>query len=110
MDLNLRRVALVTGAARGQGRSHCVRFGERGDAVIAVDICADLPLVPYEQSTPADLDETIGLVKAAGGAALPITADVRDFDAIQHAVELGLETFGHIEWPTTPRPRLLSLD
>jgi len=91
------RVVLVTGAARGQGRSHSVRFGERGDSVIALDLCADLPLVPYEQSTRDDLDETVALIEAAGGSALGIVADVRDADAMASAVARGTEAFGPIQ-------------
>ena len=53
------KVALVTGAARGQGRAHAVRLSAEGADIIGVDIAAPLPpSVPYDSPTPADLAET----------------------------------------------------
>ncbi len=60
------RVALVTGAARGQGRNHSVRLAGEGADIIAIDRCADIDEIPYPMATPADLDETARLVAAAG--------------------------------------------
>ena len=57
------RVALVTGAAKGQGRSHAVRLAEEGADVLAVDICADIPTTPYAQGTSVQLEETARLVR-----------------------------------------------
>lgn len=93
------KVAFVTGAARGQGRSHAVRLAEEGAAIVAVDICkridgADLP---YEGATPSDLKETARLVKAAGGKILTAEADVRDYDALVEAVAAGERAFGTID-------------
>jgi NAD(P)-dependent dehydrogenase (short-subunit alcohol dehydrogenase family) len=57
------KVAFITGAARGQGRSHAVRLAEEGADIIAVDICQSLPTVPYEGASRADLDGTAKLVE-----------------------------------------------
>jgi NAD(P)-dependent dehydrogenase (short-subunit alcohol dehydrogenase family) len=65
------KVAFVTGAARGQGRSHAVRMAQEGADIIAVDICRDFENSPVDGATPEDLDETAGMVKNAGGY-LPI--------------------------------------
>ncbi len=71
-------VAVITGAARGQGRSHAVALAEQGADIIAVDICADLEAIPYALGTESDLAETVRLVQAAGRKAVPVAADVRD--------------------------------
>jgi SDR family mycofactocin-dependent oxidoreductase len=91
------RVAFITGAARGQGRAHAVRLAQEGAAIVAIDICAQLPMVPYPMPTPADLEETANLVKAAGGDVQVSVADVRDLDQVQAAVAAGIERFGHID-------------
>ena len=62
------KVAFITGAARGQGRSHAVRMAEEGADIIAIDICRQVDSVPIPMSTPADLDETVAQVKAGGGS------------------------------------------
>lgn len=62
-------VAVVTGAARGQGRSHAVALAQQGADVIVVDICADLTAIPYALGTEAELAETVRLVESAGRAA-----------------------------------------
>ncbi len=58
------KVAFITGAARGQGRSHAIRLAEEGADIIAVDICRDYDTVPYSMSTPAELAETVTAVEA----------------------------------------------
>ena len=60
------KVAFITGAARGQGRSHAVRFAEEGADIIAVDLCEQIASVAYPMSTPEDLDETVNLVEKTG--------------------------------------------
>jgi NAD(P)-dependent dehydrogenase (short-subunit alcohol dehydrogenase family) len=65
------KVAFVTGAARGQGRSHAVRLAQEGADIIAVDICRDFENSPVDGATPDDLDETAGMVKNAGAAWSP---------------------------------------
>jgi len=88
------RVALVTGAARGQGRSHAVRLAADGAAVIALDLCADVAAAPYPGATPDDLTRTIELVAASGGDAFPVIADSRDLDALERALTDGLAALG----------------
>jgi (+)-trans-carveol dehydrogenase len=58
------KVAFITGAARGQGRSHATRLAEEGADIIAVDICAQVDSVPYPMATPADLEQTVKEVEA----------------------------------------------
>ena len=60
------KVAFITGAARGQGRSHAVRFAEEGADIIAFDLCAQMDSVAYPMSSPEDLDETVNLVEKTG--------------------------------------------
>jgi SDR family mycofactocin-dependent oxidoreductase len=91
------RVAFITGAARGQGRSHAVRFAEEGADIVGVDICADIDVVPYKLATPADLEETAALVEKAGRRMLTRQVDVRDKDALQAAFDAGVERFGYID-------------
>lgn len=88
------KIAFVTGAARGQGRSHALRLAEAGARIVAVDVCRDNPLVPYGLATPEDLKETVRLVEAAGGEIAAFEADVRDAVALQHAIDVGTEQLG----------------
>ena len=91
------RVALVSGAARGQGRSHCVRLAEEGGDVVGFDVCASVAGTPYPPSTPDDLAETARLVEQAGGRALLRQADVRDSAAVRAVVDAGLAEFGRLD-------------
>ncbi len=92
------KVALVTGAARGQGRSHAVRLASEGADVIAVDICADkLQTLSYALATEDDLDETISQIEATGRRAVKAVADVRSLSETQQAVEAGLAELGRID-------------
>jgi SDR family mycofactocin-dependent oxidoreductase len=90
------KVAFVTGAARGQGRSHAVRLAEQGANIIAADICQQLD-VPYEGATTADLDETVRQVEALDRRILAAEADVRDFAALQSVVGAGVSAFGGVD-------------
>ena len=91
------RVALITGAARGQGRNHAVRLAREGADVIAVDLCADIEGVPYPLATPADLDETARLVEEAGARVVTGRADVRDPTALSAVVADGVEQLGRLD-------------
>ena len=92
------KVALVTGAGRGQGRSHALQLAAEGADIIAVDICADpLETLSYALSTEADLDETINGIEAAGRRAVKAIADVRSLDEMQRAADAGLAELGRID-------------
>ncbi len=91
------KVAFITGAARGQGRSHAVRLAKEGVDVIAVDLCAQIPSVAYPLATPEDLDETARLVKDVGRRIVPIRADVRDAEAMTDAVASGISQLGRLD-------------
>lgn len=91
------RVAVITGAARGQGRSHAVALAEQGADIIAVDICADIDAIPYPLATKSDLEETVRLVEATGRKAVPVVADVRDLQQLQAAVRGGIDELGEID-------------
>ncbi|WP_024440576.1 MULTISPECIES: mycofactocin-coupled SDR family oxidoreductase [unclassified Mycobacterium] len=91
------KVAFITGAARGQGRSHAVRLASEGANIIGVDICADIAANGYPMASRDELDETVTLVEAAGGKMLATVADVRDFYALKSAVDAGVEQFGRLD-------------
>ncbi|MCV7066051.1 mycofactocin-coupled SDR family oxidoreductase [Mycolicibacterium farcinogenes] len=92
------KVALVTGAARGQGRSHALRLAQEGADIIAVDVCGpvtDTSAIPA--STPDDLAETADLVKGLNRRIVTAELDVRDFDALKGAVDSGVEQLGRLD-------------
>src|SRR3954452_16621032 len=91
------KVAFITGAARGQGRSHAVRLAGEGADVIAVDRCADIPTVAYDLATPADLAETVRLVQAHGRRVVAAPVDVRDADALDGALRAGVAELGGLD-------------
>jgi SDR family mycofactocin-dependent oxidoreductase len=91
------KVALITGAARGQGRSHAVRLAEDGADIVAIDIAAPIPTAYYPAATPADLQLTAKLVEAEGVRVLAAEADVRDQAALNQVVTRALAAFGHID-------------
>ncbi|MET0821299.1 MAG: mycofactocin-coupled SDR family oxidoreductase [Aeromicrobium sp.] len=91
------QVVLISGVARGQGRSHALRFAQEGAAVIGFDLCADQPEVAYDLATAADLAETEDAVRAAGGSILTRIADVRDIDQIRSVVADGVAEFGGVD-------------
>jgi SDR family mycofactocin-dependent oxidoreductase len=91
------KVALVTGAARGQGRSHAVGLAKAGTDVVALDLCAQIDSVDYPMSTPVDLAETVRLVEQAGRRALAVHCDVRDLGILRGAVEQCMSEFGRLD-------------
>jgi len=91
------RVALVTGAARGQGRAHAIALAAEGADVVVTDLCADIATVLYPLGTEAELAETVALVEATGRRCLAMTADVRDSDAMGLVVDAALDAFGTID-------------
>jgi SDR family mycofactocin-dependent oxidoreductase len=91
------KVALVTGAARGQGRAHARALAAAGAFVLATDIAAQLATVDYPMSTEADLEVTVELVREAGGAASGAVLDVRDSRAVDGLVEGIVAEHGRID-------------
>ncbi|MFB6183367.1 MAG: mycofactocin-coupled SDR family oxidoreductase [Haloarculaceae archaeon] len=91
------QVAFVTGAARGQGRSHAVGYAEHGADVVVTDICENMPTADYDLATREDLETTADMVEQEGQEALTIKMDVRDEAQVQAAVEQTLDEFGHID-------------
>jgi SDR family mycofactocin-dependent oxidoreductase len=91
------KVVFITGAARGMGRAHAVRFAEEGASIIAVDLCADIDGLPYGMGTADDLDETVRLVRAAGGRAVARRADVRSPEELAQAVTDGVAELGPVD-------------
>lgn len=96
MSESPRRVAVVTGAARGQGRSHAVALAGEGVDIIAIDRCADMDSIPYPLATKADLEETADLVRAEGARVVAAVADVRDLGALQAAIDHGTSVLGNV--------------
>ena len=88
------KVAFITGAARGQGRSHAVELARRGARILAMDICEDIASVPYSLASRSDLDETVAEVEAVGGQIVAVKGDVRETADVAAAVERCVEEFG----------------
>lgn len=92
------KVAFITGAARGQGRSHAVRLAQEGADIIAVDICGPIETVDrIPPTTPEDLAETADLVKGFDRRIVTAEVDVRDYDALKAAVDSGVEQLGGLD-------------
>jgi SDR family mycofactocin-dependent oxidoreductase len=91
------KVAFITGAARGQGRSHAIRLAEEGADIIAVDICRDYGTVPYAMATDADLAETVKAVEALDRRIVATQADVRNAAALKAAVDDGVAQLGRLD-------------
>jgi SDR family mycofactocin-dependent oxidoreductase len=91
------KVAFVTGAARGQGRSHAVRLAEEGADIIAVDLCHDIDSIGYPLARPEDLEETAKLVEKTGRGIVSAQADVRDASQLRAALERGIAEFGKLD-------------
>src|ERR1700749_4583737 len=92
------RVAFITGAGKGQGRSHAVRLAEEGADIVGVDICRQLDGVLYPMSTPEDLDETVNLVEKTGRRIVAERGDVRDFERLKAAVANGVAELGRVDF------------
>ena len=91
------KVAFVTGAARGQGRSHAVRLASEGADIIAVDLCRDIDTVTYPLARPDDLKETVRLVEEQGRRIVAREADVRSAEQLRTAIDDGVRELGHLD-------------
>jgi SDR family mycofactocin-dependent oxidoreductase len=91
------KVALISGAARGQGRSHAVRLAQEGADIIAFDVCQQLPTVGYKMATPEDLKETAKQVEDLDRRIIAREADVRDAAAVRAVVEEGVSELGRLD-------------
>ncbi|WNG86882.1 mycofactocin-coupled SDR family oxidoreductase [Mycobacterium sp. ITM-2016-00317] len=92
------KVAFITGAARGQGRSHAVRLAEEGADIIAIDVCGPISThTDIPPATPDDLAQTVDLVKGTGRRIVTAEVDVRDYAAVKAAVDSGVEQLGRLD-------------
>jgi SDR family mycofactocin-dependent oxidoreductase len=91
------KVAMISGAARGQGRAHAIRLAQEGYDILAFDICAQVETVAYAMPGRDDLEETADLVKQNGQDVHVEVADVRDPDAVDQVVAAGLKRFGRLD-------------
>jgi SDR family mycofactocin-dependent oxidoreductase len=91
------KVAFITGAARGQGRSHAIRLAQEGADIIAVDICKQIATVPYPMATPEDLEATVKAVEELDRRIFAREADVRDEAGLKAAFEEGVAELGPVD-------------
>ncbi len=91
------KVVFITGAARGQGRSHALRLAEEGADIVACDLCAQIESNLYPLATPEDLDETVNLVEKLGRRIVARQADVRDREALRAVLDEGVRELGHLD-------------
>jgi len=93
------KVAFITGAARGQGRSHALRLAQEGADIIAVDICESIPGMEkyYAGATEEDLAETVRQIEALDRRIVARKADVRDYPAVKAALDDGVAELGHVD-------------
>jgi (+)-trans-carveol dehydrogenase len=91
------KVAFITGAARGQGRSHAIRLAEEGADIIAVDLCDQVASVPYGMATPEDLADTVKHIEALDRRVVARQVDVRDYGRLKAAVDEGVAELGRLD-------------
>ncbi len=91
------RTVLITGAARGQGRSHALAFAREGADLAVSDICADVATANYEMGTASDLEETVRLCEEAGANTVSAVVDVRDYEAVDAFAAKADQTLGGID-------------
>jgi (+)-trans-carveol dehydrogenase len=91
------KVAFVTGAARGQGRSHAIRLAQEGADIVAIDLCAQIDSVVYPMATPDDLRETVAQVEALDRRIIATQADVRDYDHLSSVLDAAVGELGRLD-------------
>jgi SDR family mycofactocin-dependent oxidoreductase len=91
------RVALITGAARGQGRSHALRLAEEGADIIAFDLCAQIDTAHYPMATAEDLADTVAAVERLGRRIVASVVDVRDGSALRDATDKAVAELGRLD-------------
>lgn len=91
------KIALITGAGRGMGRSHALRLAEEGADLILTDVCASVDPVRYSMASIEDLEETVSLAEKFGGRVASYVADVRDRAAMKAAVDAGVAELGGLD-------------
>ena len=91
------RIALITGAARGQGRSHAIRLATEGADIVALDLCGEAVPVGYPVATPDDLAETVRLVEQTGRRIVARQGDVRDQGHLDASVSAAVEELGGLD-------------
>jgi SDR family mycofactocin-dependent oxidoreductase len=97
MGASENKVAVISGAARGQGRAHALRLAEEGVDIIALDLCRDIDSMDYPNATPADLAETAAKIEATGRRVVAREVDVRDAAAVKVAVDEGVTELGRLD-------------
>jgi SDR family mycofactocin-dependent oxidoreductase len=91
------KVAFITGAGRGQGRSHAVRLAEEGADIIAVDRCEDFATIGYPMATQEDLDETAQFVEKTGQRCITAKVDVSDVVSLRSVLDDGVAELGKLD-------------
>jgi NAD(P)-dependent dehydrogenase (short-subunit alcohol dehydrogenase family) len=91
------KVALITGGARGQGRSHAITFAREGAAIVVCDLAAQIETVPYTMSNPDDLSETVKLVQEQDRRCVAMQVDVRDTAQVKSVVDRAIAEFGQVD-------------
>lgn len=91
------KVAFVTGAGRGQGRSHAIALAREGADIAAIDLCAPVATIPYPLATAEDLEETRRAVESVGRRCLATAVDTRDTAALEAAVTAAVDAWGHLD-------------
>jgi SDR family mycofactocin-dependent oxidoreductase len=91
------QVALVTGGARGQGRSHAMAMAAEGANVVVCDIAAPVAAIRYPMATSDQLEETVQLIEKHGVRGLGFVTDLRDTSQVQSLVDQVIEEFGRID-------------
>ena len=92
-----KKVAFITGFARGQGRAHAVKLASMGMNIVGMDICADIASMDYPNANEDDLQATVKQVEAVGGEIVAGKGDVRSYDDLRRVADLGMERFGRVD-------------